>query len=129
MNITVGTSGTGGGFERFCALETDISDASRAIDEEEIAACRSGGVTYQELRVASDGITIVTNANADVGPTDITLKQLAAVWGPESKIGNWTRSRRGTFNDVPLTLAGPARSRAPTTSSTRRSWVRTPRAR
>ncbi len=89
VNITVGTSGTGGGFERFCAGETDISDASRAIDEEEIAACQSGGVTYQELRVASDGITIVTSANADVGPTDITMKQLAAVWGPKSKISNW----------------------------------------
>ena len=58
MNITVGTpSGTGGGFERFCAGETDISDASRAIDEEEIAA-PVRGVTYQELRVASDGIMI-----------------------------------------------------------------------
>ena len=65
VNITVGTSGTGGGFERFCAGETDISDASRAIKDDEIAACETGGVTYQELRVASDGITIVTGA--DVG--------------------------------------------------------------
>jgi phosphate transport system substrate-binding protein len=108
VNITVGTSGTGGGFERFCAGETDISDASRAIDEEEIAACQSGGVTYQELRVASDGITIVTSANADVGPTDMTMKQLAAVWGPNSKISNWDQiPPPGTFNDLPLTLAGP----------------------
>ena len=61
VNITVGTSGTGGGFELFCKGETDISDASRAIKPEEAAACKSGGVTYVELRVASDGITMVTS--------------------------------------------------------------------
>jgi phosphate transport system substrate-binding protein len=50
----------------------------------------------------------VTSANADVGPTDITMKQLAAVWGPKSKIGNWDQiPPPGTFNDLPLTLAGP----------------------
>ena len=107
VNVTVGTSGTGGGFERFCAGETDISDASRAISEEEIAACESGGVTYQELRVASDGITIVTGANADIGPTDITLAQLEAVWEPSSTIDNWSAIPGGGFNDLPLTLAGP----------------------
>ena len=127
MNITVGTSGTGGGFERFCAGETDISDASRAINDEEIAACKAGGVTYQELRVASDGITIVTSANADVGGDNLTLAQLKAIWAPNSKIDNW--------NQIPGAAASttcrsrwraPARSRAPTTSSTRRSWARTP---
>jgi phosphate transport system substrate-binding protein len=108
VNITVGTSGTGGGFERFCAGETDISDASRPIEPEEVQACEAGGVTYQELRVASDGITLVTSANADVGPTDLTLKQLKAVWGPQSKIDNWSQiPPPGTFNDLPLTLAGP----------------------
>ena len=80
--------------------------------------------------MASDGITIVTNANADVGLTDITLKQLAAVWGPKSKINNWGQILPpGTFNDVPSPWPARARSRAPTTSSTRRSWVRTRRAR
>jgi phosphate transport system substrate-binding protein len=107
VNITVGTSGTGGGFERFCAGETDISDASRAIDPEEIQACEAGGVTYQELRVASDGITLVTSANADVGPQELTLQQLKAIWGPQSKIDNWSQIPGGNFNDVPLTLAGP----------------------
>lgn len=107
VNITVGTSGTGGGFERFCAGETDISNASRAIDEEEVAACEAGGITYQELRVASDGITVVTSANADVGPQELTLAQLEAVWGPDSNINNWSAIPNGNFNDVPLMLAGP----------------------
>ncbi len=107
VNITVGTSGTGGGFERFCAGETDISDASRSIEDDEIAACEAGGVTYEELRVASDGITIVTKAGAEIGPTAITSEQLAAVWGPDSTIDNWSAIPGGGFNDVPLTLAGP----------------------
>jgi phosphate transport system substrate-binding protein len=108
VNITVGTSGTGGGFERFCAGETDISDASRAIEPDEEQACKAAGITYQELRVASDGITIVTSTNADVGPQEITLAQLEAIWGPESQIDNWNQiPPPNTFNDLPLTLAGP----------------------
>jgi phosphate transport system substrate-binding protein len=107
VNITVGTSGTGGGFERFCAGETDISDASRAIEDDEVQACESAGITYQELRVASDGITIVTSANSDVGCTNLTLAQLKAVWEPNSKINNWSQIPGANCNDVPLTLAGP----------------------
>jgi phosphate transport system substrate-binding protein len=107
VNITVGTSGTGGGFERFCAGETDISNASRAIKDEEIAACETGGVTYQELRVASDGITIVTGKDVDVGSDDITIAQLKAIWSPKSKINNWSAIPGGSFSDAPLTLAGP----------------------
>jgi phosphate transport system substrate-binding protein len=107
VNITVGTSGTGGGFERFCAGETDISDASRAIKDEEIAACEKAGVSYQEYRVASDGITVVAKAGVDLGSDDITLDQLAAIWGPDSTINNWKDIPGGTFADLPLTLAGP----------------------
>jgi phosphate transport system substrate-binding protein len=107
VNITVGTSGTGGGFERFCAGETDISDASRAIEDDEVAACQSGGVEYVELRVASDGITNVTSANADVGGDNLTIAQLKAIWSPGSKVKNWSQIPNGNFNDVPLTLAGP----------------------
>ncbi len=106
VNITVGTSGTGGGFELFCTGETDISDASRAIKDEEIAACETGGVTYEELRVASDGITVVTSSSADVGSDALTSAQLKAVWGPKSKISNWKDIPGGGFNDVGLTLAG-----------------------
>ncbi len=107
VNITVGTSGTGGGFERFCAGETDISDASRGIEDEEAQACQSANITYQELRVASDGITVVTGKNGDVGCTNLTLAQLKAVWAPNSKIKNWSEIPGANCNDVPLTLAGP----------------------
>jgi phosphate transport system substrate-binding protein len=107
VNVTVGTSGTGGGFERFCAGETDISNASRPIDEEETAACEAGGVTYQELRVASDGIVNVVSSSTEVGGDDLTLAQLKAIWAPGSKINNWSQvPPAGSFDDVPLALAG-----------------------
>ena len=62
VKISVGTSGTGGGFEKFCAGETDISDASRPIkDDEEVPICKKDGVTYKEVQVANDGIAVVTN--------------------------------------------------------------------
>ena len=65
VKITVGESGTGGGFEKFCAGETEINDASRPIEREEIAACKKDGVTYEELQVANDGIAVVTNPDLD----------------------------------------------------------------
>jgi phosphate transport system substrate-binding protein len=109
VNITVGTSGTGGGFELFCKGETDINDASSKINPEQIAACKSGGVQYVELRVASDGITMVTNNPSNVGGDgNLTTKQLEAIWAPDSKINNWKDiPPAGSFDDVPLTLAGP----------------------
>jgi phosphate transport system substrate-binding protein len=106
VNITVGTSGTGGGFERFCAGETDISNASRAIEDDEVAACEEAGIAYEELRVASDGITIVTGADVDLGSDTLTLAQLKAVWEPGSTIDNWGDIPGGSFNDLPLALAG-----------------------
>lgn len=108
VDITVGTSGTGGGFEVFCKGETDISDASRAIKDEEAAACKKGGVEYEELRVASDGITIVSGKNADLGGDgNLTNDQLKAVWGADSTIKNWSEIPGGNFKSVTLTLAGP----------------------
>ena len=107
VDITVGTSGTGGGFELFCKGDIDINDASRAINDEDIALCEAGGVTYEEFRVASDGITMVTSTNTDVGADALTSAQLKAIWGPDSKINNWKDIPGGSFNDVPLTLAGP----------------------
>ncbi|MDX6647157.1 MAG: phosphate transport system substrate-binding protein, partial [Miltoncostaeaceae bacterium] len=107
VNITVGTSGTGGGFERFCAGETDISDASRAIKDDEKTACADKGIEYEELRVASDGITLVTKKGVDVGTTDLTLAQLKAIWSPGSTIKNWKDVPGGTFKDLRMTLAGP----------------------
>ena len=61
MKITVGESGTGGGFEKFCAGETQISDASRPIEPEEIAICKKNNISYEEVQVANDGISVTTN--------------------------------------------------------------------
>jgi phosphate transport system substrate-binding protein len=88
VRITVGTSGTGGGFEKFCAGETDISDASRAIEPEEEDACKKSGVGYEEVHVATDALTVMVNNENPV--SCLTVDQLAAVWGPDSSIGNWS---------------------------------------
>lgn len=108
VNISVGSSGTGGGFEVFCKGETDISDASRAIKDDEVAACEAGGVTFEEFRVASDGITLVTGKDTDVGGDNLTIDQLAAIWGPDSKINNWDQvPPAGSFSSQAMALAGP----------------------
>lgn len=105
VNIEVRTSGTGGGFEVFCKGETDISDASREIKDEEKAACEKAGVGFEEFRVASDGITVVTKKGAEIGTSCLTLEQLRKVWEPTSKIDNW-KEIDPSFADAPLTLAG-----------------------
>ncbi len=85
VKITVGTSGTGGGFEKFCAGETDISDASRPIDdEEEVPICKKNGVTYKETQVANDGIAVVTNPDLKVDC--MTVEQLKELWNQGSKV-------------------------------------------
>jgi len=88
VRVTVGTSGTGGGFEKFCAGETDISDASRAIEPEEEQACKKDGVSYEEVHVATDALTVMINNENPVAC--LTVDQLADVWGPDSKISNWS---------------------------------------
>ena len=85
VKITVGTSGTGGGFEKFCAGETDISDASRPIDEEEeVPICKKNKVTYKEVQVANDGISVVTNKGLKVDC--MTTEQLKELWESGSKV-------------------------------------------
>lgn len=106
VDVQVGTSGTGGGFEKFCSGTTDISDASRAINDEEIAACKAGGVEFVELRVASDGITVVAKKDAQLGKQCISLAELKKVWEKSSKINNWSQIGAG-WSDLPLQLAGP----------------------
>lgn len=105
VNITVGTSGTGGGFEVFCKGETDISDASREIKDEEAEICKKAGIDYVPVRVASDGITLVTKAGVDVGKTCLTFPELKKIWAPGSKVNNWSQVGSG-FKDLPLALAG-----------------------
>jgi phosphate transport system substrate-binding protein len=105
--ITVGISGTGGGFKKFCAGETDISDASRPIKEEEIALCQQAGIEYIELPVAYDALSVVANPQNDWA-TCLTTAELQKIWEPaaQGKINNWNQVRPD-FPDVPLTLYGP----------------------
>lgn len=103
-DVTVGISGTGGGFERFCAGETDISNASRAIDEEEAALCEENGVEYVELEVALDALTNVVNLENDWA-TCLTVAQLNAIWKPGSSVDNWNQVDP-SFPDVSLKLYG-----------------------
>jgi phosphate transport system substrate-binding protein len=84
VRVTVGTSGTGGGFEKFCAGETDISDASRPIEDDEIAVCKKNGVDYTEVQVANDGIAVVSNTDMKVDC--MTTAQLKELWNKGSKI-------------------------------------------
>ncbi len=105
VNVTVGISGTGGGFERFCRGETDLSDASRPIKDEEAELCAENGVEYIELQVANDALTVVTNTGNDWA-TCLTTGELKAIWEPGSKVSNWSQVRDG-FPDEPLKLFGP----------------------
>src|SRR5215216_8003405 len=84
VKVTVGTSGTGGGFEKFCAGETDISDASRSIEDDEAAVCKKNNVAYKEVQVANDGISVVTNTSMKVDC--MTTKQLKELWNKGSKV-------------------------------------------
>ena len=89
-SVTVEGPGTGDGFQKFCAGEADISDASRPINDEEAQACADAGIEFIELEVAIDGLSVTTNpANADVECLDIPA--LYALIGPESEgFGNWS---------------------------------------
>jgi phosphate transport system substrate-binding protein len=104
VRITVGISGTGGGFERFCRDETDLSNASRPIKDEEAELCEDRGVAYLEFQVVNDALTNVVNTQNDWA-TCLTVEELNAIWKPGSTIKNWQDVREG-FPDVPLKLYG-----------------------
>lgn len=86
--VTVNISGTGGGFERFCADETDINDASRAIVEDEVALCEENGVDYYRFQVAIDGLAFTVNPENDFVDC-LTVEQLADIWVEGSEITTW----------------------------------------
>ncbi|MGZ6442283.1 MAG: phosphate ABC transporter substrate-binding protein PstS family protein, partial [Pseudobdellovibrionaceae bacterium] len=88
--VTVGVSGTGGGFKKFCRGETDIQDASRPIAKEEMKACRDAKISYYELPIAFDAIAIVVNPNNN-WVNEITTEELKKMWEPaaQGKITNW----------------------------------------
>ena len=90
VNVSVGTAGTGGGFEVFCQGKTDISNASRPIEDEEAALCDKAGVEYTELQVATDALTVVVSAENDF-ITCLTTDELKTLWEPaaEGKITTW----------------------------------------
>ena len=107
VNVSVATSGTGGGFEVFCQGTTDVSNASRPIKDEEIALCEENGVEFTELPVARDALTVVTSADNEF-LTCLTTEQLATIWGPEAEgtITNWNQVDP-SFPDEPIELYGP----------------------
>ena len=104
VQITVGTSGTGGGFEKFCNAETDVSDASRPIKDEEKAKCDAKNVVFDELQVANDALTVVVNKDNDWIDC-ITVEQLKKIWDQGSTVKNWNQVD-ATFPNVPMKLFG-----------------------
>ena len=105
IRVSVGESGTGGGFGRFCRNETEVSDASRPILANEIAECAAAGVSYVEVPVAFDGITVVVNQANPV--TTITMDELRTMWAPaaEGQVTNWNQVNSG-YPNLPLVLFG-----------------------
>jgi phosphate transport system substrate-binding protein len=104
VRVTVGTSGTGGGFEKFCAGETDISDASRQIEDDEKEACQKEGIRYEELQVANDGLAVVVNPENDWAEC-LTVDQLKRIWDKGSQVDNW-QDVDPSFPDEEMELFG-----------------------
>ncbi|MBK6763385.1 MAG: PstS family phosphate ABC transporter substrate-binding protein [Micrococcales bacterium] len=105
INVTVGTSGTGGGFEKFCRGETDMNDASREIEDDEAANCKDAGVDFQEMVVANDALTVVVNPANDFVQC-LTVEQLNRIWEPKSEVNNWNQVDP-SFPDEEIKLFGP----------------------
>jgi phosphate transport system substrate-binding protein len=107
VNVSVGQSGTGGGFQKFCAGETDISNASRPIKQEESDDCAAANIEFTEIVVANDALTVVVN-NANDWAKCLTVAELNKMWEPaaEGKVTNWNQVDP-SFPDQELVLAGP----------------------
>ncbi len=105
VRVTVGVSGTGGGFQKFCNGETDISNASRPIKDSEVEECLRNGITPIELRIAWDGLTVVANPENDWA-TCMTVEELRNLWEPSSTVRNWGAIRAGWPGDE-VKLYGP----------------------
>lgn len=105
--VTVGISGTGGGFKKFCAGETDISDASRPIKATEQEICKTNKIDYVELPIAYDALTVVINPK-NTWANSMTVKELKMLWAPEAqgKITKWSQIRNG-WPEQPIKLFGP----------------------
>lgn len=104
--VTVGVSGTGGGFKKFCAKDgLDIVNASRPISTKEMAACKEAGIQYVEMPIAFDALTVVVN-KANTWATDITPAELKKIWEPNSKVSRWNQVR-SNWPNRPIKLFGP----------------------
>jgi phosphate transport system substrate-binding protein len=106
VRVTVGISGTGGGFKKFCRGETDLSDASRPILAEEMRACKEAGIEFYELPIAYDALTVAVSPKNDWA-SEITVEELKRIWEPEAqgKITRWNQVRP-EWPDQPLMLFG-----------------------
>jgi phosphate transport system substrate-binding protein len=102
--VVVGVSGTGGGFERFCKNETDLSNASRPIRLSEAARCHDAGIGYIQFLVANDGLSLVVN-RSNTWANCLTVAELHKIWDRGSTVDNWREVRAG-FPNVPLRLFG-----------------------
>jgi len=105
VKVPVGESGTGGGFEKFCNGETDISDASRPIKDKEKQACEAKGIKYAELVVANDALTVVVNKDNSFVDC-LTVEQLKKMWQPKSTVKTW-KDVDPKFPAEPIKLFGP----------------------
>lgn len=105
VSVTVGTSGTGGGFEKFCRGETEISDASREIKDEEIALCEEGGVKYEQVNVANDGLAVIVHPDNDWTEC-LTVDELKSMWEPKAKTKTW-KDVDAKFPNEKFKLYGP----------------------
>jgi phosphate transport system substrate-binding protein len=103
-NITVGISGTGGGFERFCRGETDLSNASRPIRYSEAARCQQNNVRYIQFLVANDGISLAVSRENNWANC-LTVPELKSIWDRGSRVSNWNQVRP-SFPNVPIRLYG-----------------------
>ncbi|MDK1472245.1 PstS family phosphate ABC transporter substrate-binding protein [Streptomyces sp. 549] len=105
VQATVATSGTGGGFKKFCVGETDISNASREIKDEEIATCEENNIKYEKFAIANDALSVVVHKDNDWAEC-LNLEQLKKIWEPDSKVNSW-KDIDDKFPDEPLKLFGP----------------------
>lgn len=104
VRVTVGISGTGGGFKKFCTGETDINDASRAIKDSEKELCVKNGITYEEFTVAFDGLSVMVNPRND-WVDYLTVAELKKIWEPNSTVKTW-RDVRSNFPNEKIILVG-----------------------
>ena len=105
VKISVGVSGTGGGFKKFCPGETMISNASRAIKDKEVALCEENNTKYLEVQVGIDALSVVIPSSNDWA-TCLTVDELNSIWVADSSVSSWNEVR-STFPDVPIDLYGP----------------------